>query len=114
MKARIYTKILSGNLGDGWINEGKAAEAFGSFLKDRLETEARAFLEGIDDADITAEVDVQKHSSGYSGELRVDGWDDDGAINTMGLEDHLREVQHEAWTAWLETEEAAELATDGA
>ena len=67
MSKTIRYTVASGNMGDGWADQNRAADEFAEFLADQLQQE-------FPDAEVR--VTVARNTSGNTGGVNVDGGDE--------------------------------------
>lgn len=98
---RIRAEILSGNLGEGWADNYKAAQALAAYTKDTWMSDLQAFIEAGHEVEIT--IDVQ-HASGCARERAVDvsGAEDEAAELEMQVE-HALTDESSIWTQFCES-----------
>jgi hypothetical protein len=104
-KINIRHQILTGNLGDGWVDVNKAGQAFAQFMRHSLVSTA---LERYPEATVCVDIDVKRNCSGYSRGLVADAYGADG-MPEADLSDEFAEVAHECWAAFCESEMAKDL-----
>lgn len=101
MKIEIGDQILSGNLGDGWVSNNDAADAYAEWLSGRYESEARAMFPG---AEIEIDVEVQHNASGSARNVSV--WIHGADCETeRDLQTVLENTDY--WSEWCESDDAA-------
>jgi hypothetical protein len=96
----INDQILSGNLGDGWMDNSEAAEA----LSEYMESVWREELSGYGDYDISINIDVQ-NAEGSSRVMSVDCDD----METAQDVESLLSSSNDLWERFCKTERAMEL-----
>jgi len=97
----IADQVLAGNMGEGWIDEAGAANAYAAFLESEYLAMATARFPG---AEIEVEIDVQ-NASGCSRDAVVVGGD---AIDWKAMSDLERDLcDSDFWSKWLDSDDAA-------
>ena len=99
----IRAQILDGNLGDGWRDNYRAAQALSDFTRETWEDDVSELEEAGHDVEI--EIDVERNTSGSSRAVEV--WCDDPEIQQKAesaLTDECR-----IWDLFCRSEEAKSL-----
>ena len=99
----IRAQILDGNLGDGWRDNYRAAQALSDFTRETWGGDVSELKEAGHDVEI--EIDVERNTSGSSRAVEV--WCDDAELLQQAesaLTDETR-----IWGLFCQSEEARDL-----
>lgn len=100
MKITVRNTIVSGNLGDGFKNNNRAAELLGEYEERKL---VGYFDKHYPEYDVEVETRILRDSFGAGGGISV--WSDDD-LNTPEIEQELDYYLDQWWSDWLDTDEA--------
>lgn len=107
MNIQITDKVLTGNMGAGWTDEGDAASAYAEFLKSEYLALAQKRFPGA-----AVEVDVSvENATGWNGNPAVfvaDG--DEWSAEILDLERDLADGEY--WSKWLESDDASQYISE--
>ena len=110
MRVYVTTQILSGNLGDGWIDENDAADALSRYTeKTWLADLAPVIAEGHE---VEIGIDVQHNTCGCGRDVSVAVSGDDDAYDMKNRVEGLLSREDEIWQRFCDSDEAAELAEE--
>ena len=103
MEITVYAKTLSGNMGEGWVDESAANRAYASFLENKITEE---ITDRYPDADVTVEIEAE-NASGYTGEPIIEVTPHNFEIGS-DIEEIMPHIMQTAWEAWLNSDESNE------